>query len=49
MPGPVLSLGSEQVPSDAEFTGHHDGAIAVVRNLKTGEYEAYRISMACGR
>jgi len=49
MPGPVLSLGSEQVPSDAEFAGHHDGAIAVVRNLKTGEYEAYRISMACGR
>jgi hypothetical protein len=49
MPGPVLSLGSEQVPSDAEFAGHHDGAIAVVRNLKTGEYEAYRISMACSR
>ncbi len=49
LPGPVLSLGSEQVPSDAEFAGYHDGAIAVIRNLKTGEYEAYRISMACSR
>jgi len=47
LPGPVLSLGSEQIPSDAEFVGPHDGAIVVVRNLKTGEYEAYRISMAC--
>jgi len=49
LPGPVLSLGSEQVPADADFAGHHDGAIVVVRNLKTGEYEAYRISMACSR
>ena len=47
LPGPVLSLGSEQIPSDAEFAGTHDGAIATVRNLKTGEYEAYRISLAC--
>jgi hypothetical protein len=47
LPGPVLSLGSEQIPSDAEFAGPHDGAIAVVRNLKTGEYEAFRISLAC--
>jgi hypothetical protein len=49
LPGPVLALGSEQIPSDAEFAGHRDGAIAIVRNLKTGEYEAYRISMACSR
>jgi hypothetical protein len=48
-PGPVLSLGSELVPTDAEFVGHHDGAIAVIRNLNTGEYEAYRISIACSR
>jgi hypothetical protein len=49
LPGPVLSLGSEQIPSEGDFTGHRNGALAIVRNLKTGEYEAYRISMACSR
>jgi hypothetical protein len=47
LPGPILSLGSEQVPSEGDFKGRRQGAIAIVRNLKTGDYEAYRISMAC--
>jgi hypothetical protein len=50
LPGPVLSLGPEQIPSEGDFTGGlRNGALAIVRNLKTGEYEAYRISMACSR
>ncbi len=47
--GPVLSLGSEQVPLAGDRQGSRSGGIAVVQNVKTGEYEAYRISMACGR
>ncbi len=38
-PGPIISLGSS---SDAS-------AIAVVANRKTGRYEAYRVSVYCGR
>jgi hypothetical protein len=50
LPGPVLSVGPEQIPSEGDFTGGlRNGALAIVRNLKTGEYEAYRISMACSR
>jgi hypothetical protein len=50
LPGPVLSLGPEQIPSEGDFTaGLRNGGLAIVRNLKTGEYEAYRISVACSR
>jgi len=38
-PGPIISLGSS---SDGS-------AIAVVANLMTGRYEAYRVSVYCGR
>src|SRR6266849_4994324 len=38
-PGPIISLGSS---SDGS-------AIAVVANLMTGQYEAYRVSVYCGR
>lgn len=38
-PGPVMSLESRA----------NNGAIAVVRNLKTGRYEAYQLSISCGR
>jgi len=47
--GPILSLGSAQIPADQEFKIGRDGSIAVIRNLKSGEYEAYRISTACSR
>jgi hypothetical protein len=49
LPGPILSLGSEQVPAEGEIKNARQGAIAVVRNLKSGAYEAYRISIACSR
>jgi hypothetical protein len=49
LPGPVLSIGSEQIPAEGDPKGSRSGAIAVVRNVKTGEYEAYRISVACSR
>ncbi len=39
MPGPVLSI-----------TARREGnsAVAIVRNLTTGDYEVYRITLACG-
>lgn len=49
LPGPVLSLGSEQIPSEGDIKIGRKGAIAVIRSLKSGEYEAYRISIACSR
>jgi hypothetical protein len=49
LPGPVLSLGSEQIPSEGDIKFGPKGAIAVIRNLKSGEYEAYRISIACSQ
>jgi hypothetical protein len=39
MPGPVL---------DISTTGDSKAAIAVVRNLSTGNYEVYRITLECG-
>jgi hypothetical protein len=39
MPGPVL---------DISATEDSKAAIAVVRNLSTGNYEVYRITLACG-
>ncbi len=40
LPGPVIVL----------WTGSDNGkVIAVVRNLKTGRYEAYQLSISCGR
>jgi hypothetical protein len=38
-PGPVLVVNGEQNPS---------GALVVVRNLHTGNYEVYKITLACG-
>jgi len=49
LPGPVMSLGPETPPSFGEPKGPRGGAIAVVRNLKTGRYEAYQLSISCGR
>jgi hypothetical protein len=49
LPGPVMSLGPETPSSFGEPKGPRGGAIAVVRNLKTGRYEAYQLSISCGR
>src|SRR2546427_441509 len=49
LPGPVMSLGPETPPSFGEPKGPRGGAIAVVRNLKTGRDEAYQLSISCGR
>ena len=38
LPGPVMSL-----------EPRNNGVIAIVRNLKTGRYEAYQLSISCGR
>lgn len=38
-PGPVLNINSEQSPASA---------LVVTRNLRTGNYEVYKITLACG-
>ncbi len=38
-PGPILSINTAQNPH---------GALVVVRNLRTGNYEVYKITLACG-
>lgn len=38
-PGPILSIAGAEVPS---------AALVVTRNLRTGNYEVYRITLACG-
>jgi hypothetical protein len=38
-PGPVLSINGEQNPNSA---------LIVTRNLRTGNYEVYKITLACG-
>jgi hypothetical protein len=38
-PGPILSINGEQNPASA---------LVVTRNLRTGNYEVYRITLACG-
>lgn len=38
-PGPVLSINGEQNPNNA---------LVVIRNLRTGNYEVYKITLACG-
>lgn len=38
-PGPVLNVNAEQGSSSA---------MIVVRNLRTGNYEVYKISLVCG-
>jgi hypothetical protein len=38
-PGPILSINGEQNPNSA---------LIVVRNLRTGNYEVYKITLACG-
>ncbi len=47
-PGPVVGLGPEQLPALGEWKGRRQGAFAIIRNLQTGNYEAYRISLSCG-
>ena len=38
-PGPILSIATAEIPS---------AALVVTRNLRTGSYEVYRVSLACG-
>jgi hypothetical protein len=38
-PGPILSINGDQNPSSA---------LVVTRNLRTGNYEVYKITLACG-
>lgn len=38
-PGPILSMNGEQNPASA---------LVVTRNLRTGNYEVYKITLACG-
>jgi hypothetical protein len=38
-PGPILSINGEQNPSNA---------LLVIRNLRTGNYEVYKITLVCG-
>lgn len=38
-PGPILSIAAAEVPSAASV---------VTRNLRTGNYEVYRVTLACG-
>jgi len=38
-PGPIISTNEEQNPS---------GALVIARNLRTGNYEIYKIRLACG-
>jgi hypothetical protein len=38
-PGPILSIGGEQDPASA---------LVVTQNLRTGNYEVYKITLACG-
>jgi hypothetical protein len=38
-PGPILSINGEQNPSSA---------LVVMRNLRTGDYEVYKITLVCG-
>jgi hypothetical protein len=38
-PGPILSINGEQNPSSA---------LVVTRNLRTGNYDVYKITLACG-
>jgi hypothetical protein len=38
-PGPILSINGEQNPA---------GALVVTKNLRTGNYEVYKITLACG-
>ncbi|MGB7844878.1 MAG: hypothetical protein WBL63_04630 [Candidatus Acidiferrum sp.] len=38
-PGPILAINGEQNPA---------GALVVTRNLRTGNYEVYKITLACG-
>jgi hypothetical protein len=39
LPGPILSINGEQNPA---------GALVVTKNLRTGNYEVYKITLACG-
>ena len=39
LPGPILNVNGEQNPASA---------LVVTRNLHSGNYEVYRITLACG-
>jgi hypothetical protein len=48
-PGPVTALGPAAVPRLGGIGKLSHDAVAVVRNLQTGNYEAYQLSITCGR
>ncbi len=48
-PGPVTALGPAAVPRFGGIGKLSHDAVAVVRNLQTGRYEAYQLSISCGR
>jgi hypothetical protein len=48
-PGPVKYLGPEFLPGTRGAKDLNSRAIAVSLNLKTGHYEAYTLTLSCGR
>jgi len=49
LPGPVIALRPVAIPRFGNTGGLSRDAITVVRNLVTGHYEAYELSISCGR
>jgi hypothetical protein len=47
MPGPVIELHTAMMRTAADISDN-TSAIAIVRNLQTGRYEAYRLTITCG-
>jgi hypothetical protein len=45
--GPVIALHTPTTRSD-DKAAEYGSAVAIVRNLQTGRYEAYRITIGCG-
>ncbi len=48
-PGPVKYLGPELLPGSRGVKGRNNRAIAVSLNLTTKRYEAYTLTLSCGR
>jgi hypothetical protein len=47
LPGPVIALHTPTTRS-ADNVTEYGSAVAIVRNLQTGRYEAYRLTISCG-
>ena len=47
MPGPVIALRTSAMRAAADALSN-TSAVAIVRNLQTGRYEAYRLTITCG-